>query len=149
MASTDVRALFSGDAISADMFDFICGPQIGFGISRATYECQLFPDCVVKIEYDGEYHQNILEWQAWRHVMATELAKWFAPCLFISPCGKILIQKRTKELKRYPEKIPAFFTDTKNNNWGSYKGHPVCHDYGCNLLMEKGMTKAMRKAHWW
>ena len=144
----DIRqSCFSNNAITSDMFDLLCGEFIGFGISRAVYECKIFDDAVVKIEY-GDYFQNIYEFQAWQRVELTDFSKWFAPCIRISPSGKILIQKRTTDLHLYPAKIPAFFTDVRCDNWGKYKNRPVCHDYGLNLLMEVGMTKRMRKANW-
>ena len=72
------------------------------------------------------------------------------PCIAISDDGIVLVQKKTTEAtkKQYPKKIPNFFTDTKYQNFGIYKGHLVCHDYG-DLLIEKGLTKRMKNAEWW
>ncbi len=142
------QELFGKNALTGEFFDFICGELIGFGISRAVFESNTHEGCVVKVEYSPEYFQNIYEFQAWHRVERTDLAKWFAPCVDISECGKILIQKKTTELTKFPEKVPAFFTDIAERNWGQFKGRPVCHDYGCHLLIEHGMTSRLRKADW-
>jgi hypothetical protein len=49
---------------------------------------------------------------------------------------------------KWPTALPAFFTDFKRENFGFIDGRFVCHDYGTTLLMERGMTKAMRKVDW-
>jgi hypothetical protein len=120
---------------------------IGVGTHRAVYSSSLLPDCVVKIE-TGPRFANIIEWEVWSRIQSTEFAKWFAPCVSISPNGLILIQKRTQPAYDFPEKIPAFFSDIKGQNWGMLEGRLVCHDYGNNLLMERGMTRRMRKINW-
>lgn len=145
----NARELFSHDSITADMFDFLCGDFLGFGISRAVYEYQRDSRFVIKIEY-AEYFQNICEFEVWHRIKGTKLSKWFAPCDSISPCGKILIQRKTKEtsLDNYPNKIPSFFTDVKYDGWGMLNGNVVCHDYGIHLLMEKGMGAKLKKVKW-
>lgn len=139
------------DNISAfrDAFNLLCDDKIGYGASREVYSSRVLPDCVIKVETGIGKFQNILEWETWDRVSQTEFAKWFAPCEWISPNGVILIMKKTLPAHKYPDKIPAFFTDTKRTNFGVYKGNFVCHDYGMHLLMENGMTKRMRKADWW
>lgn len=151
------RKRFLGDMVVTDFFDLLCGDFIGSGICRSVHRANAgqmggaFKGCVVKIEVSaGDYFQNVLEFNVWQAVRYTKLARWFAPCVAISPCGKVLIQKETKEvsLDRYPKKIPGFFTDEKWDNWGLYKGRVVCHDYGVNLMLEEGMDAKLNKAKW-
>jgi hypothetical protein len=108
-------------------------------------------DCVIKVE-DESYYQNVHEAEIWRRVHETPLAKWFAPVYRISPLGRIIVMARTVPVVRkdLPTMVPAFFTDTKIQNWGRLKdGRVVCHDYGTNLMLEQGMTKRLKKADWW
>lgn len=145
-----VKDYFSGN-IAADFFRLFCGDQLGEGSARAVYEYKLDHKLVVKIETEAESFQNIMEWETWRSVMMTEHAKWFAACHYISPCGIVMVQRKTqvKPHSKYPDRIPAFFTDIKYNNFGFIGNQLTCHDYGINLMMERGMTKRMRKADWW
>ena len=127
------------------------GERLGRGISRETYAVRQNEDMVLKFEVVERYYQNTLEWEIWDRIAHTKHAKWFAPCIDISACGRILLMKRTVPIapSQLPKKVPVFFTDTKAENWGLYKGKPVCHDYGVSLLLEKGMTNHMRKPKWW
>jgi len=93
----------------------------------------------------------VMEWQVWDRVAWVEGIKdWFCPLVGISNCGTVLIQKKAIDLRKeeLPERVPSFFTDLKTENWGMYNGKPVIRDYGTHLLMERGMTKAMKKAKW-
>ncbi|WP_323016382.1 hypothetical protein [Castellaniella sp.] len=127
------------------------GTQISYGSARTVYACKLFSDCVIKVEDGAGSFQNVMEWETWQRVKDTKFAKWFAPCEFISPAGGILVMKRTMPIdeKRYPQSVPAFFTDLKYANYGMLDGQFVCHDYGVSLLMENGMSERMRKPEWW
>lgn len=147
---SEVTDIFQPNMIALDLARMLTGERLGQGISRTVYEWLLIKDAVVKFEREG-WHQNVIEWETWERIEHTELARWFAPCLDISPCGRVLIQGRTKPVPaaKYPEKVPSFFTDLKRENWGIYKGRPVCHDYGIHLMLENGMTKRERKARWW
>lgn len=60
------------------------------------------------------------------------------------------MQSRTKPIEacELPKEVPAFFCDLKAANWGRLGKRIVCHDYGNNPLMEKGMTTRMKKAVW-
>lgn len=140
-----IRTLFTEDPISADFFDMFVGDHIASGSARNVY-CYADGKNVIKFEQAGTY-QNTSEWDAWLHVQGTDVAKWFAPCKFLSPTGRVLVQAYAPDMKPHqiPDKVPAFFSDIKYENWGWYKGHPVCRDYGLTLLMEHGMTKRMRK----
>lgn len=136
--------------IHKEAFRVLCDDEIGRGISRVTYSSKLLPDYVIKVEENSKWFQNVMEWEVWDRVRFTPYARWFAPCVEISPCGGVLIMKRTEpaQKSKYPDKMPAFFTDFKRENYGLLNGKIVCHDYGCNLLMENGMTKRMRKVEW-
>lgn len=137
-------------SLARDVSGFLFGERIGGGQFREVYEYHPDPTLVAKIEDGYASFENILEHEIWRAVKSTEFACWFAPISQISGNGLFLLQKRTKPVARkdLPAKVPAFFTDLKPENWGWYRGRIVCHDYGRNLLMERGMTKAMRKADW-
>lgn len=135
-----------------DFFEMICDEKLGSGMSREVYSCSLDPSVVIKFETTQGRFQNIVEWETWQDVKETDYAKWFAPCVNISSCGSVLIMKRTtpiKNLKRYPERMPAFLGDFKYSNYGMYKGHLCTHDYGRTLLVSEGLTKRTRSVDWW
>lgn len=138
------------NVVEKDFFWTICGERLGGGMSRDVYSCTLDPTVVIKFEDGQRRFQNIMEYEAWQEVEQTEFAKWFAPVVSISPCGTVLIQKRTKPLKasRYPDEMPAFLGDFKHTNYGMYKGHLCAHDYGRTRLMTAGLTKRMIHANW-
>lgn len=136
--------------IKNDLIKMTCGKLIGSGIYRQVYEYKFNKDLVVKIETaDTKFFANIQEYSVWQEVQGTEFAKYFAPCVAISENGLILLQKRTKPMKKYPKEIPAFFTDTKLQNYGMIKGQFCCHDYASHKLYKVGLTKKMIKADWW
>lgn len=136
--------------IHKEFFNTLIGKKLGRGSARTVYAFTANADMVIKVETKGESFQNIREWEYWQEMKDSPVAKWLAPCLYISPCGSVLIQSRVLPLDRnkYPEKIPHFFTDTKYNNFGLYKGKFVCMDYG-NIPFAKGVTSKMVKAEWW
>lgn len=150
MTLLDPQNDFPG-VIARDLFGLVAGDEIGYGISRRVYVYGPSPNMVIKFEAGSKSFQNVMEWQAWDDIQDTPYKKWFAPCYMISPCGTVLIQKRTEKMgkKQYPAKMPTFFTDFKYNNYGLYKNRIVCHDYGYNRLMDKGLSKRMIKADWW
>lgn len=113
----------------------VLGAELGRGVGRAVYAYELDATKVVKVEDTAQSFQNVVEWEAWRVVKDTHLAKWFAPCHHISPNGSILIQERTTPIVRFPAKVPSFFTDLKLANFGKLPGRPfVSHDYGSILV---------------
>lgn len=142
-----------------ELFGAVCGKLLGSGSARQVYEHKFDPTVVIKFELNAGSFQNIIEWETWQRIVKIEeLAKWFAPCVMISPNGAVLVQRRTRPASQYPDKVPAFFTDLKLQNFGviaspeaddNTQGQFVCHDYGLHLMLEKGMTKRMRKADWW
>lgn len=130
--------------------DLLIGKKIGSGCYRDVYQCKLDYSLVVKIEKDkGDFH-NIREWQIWKEVEYTDNAKWFAPCVSISPDGKVLIQKKVEigRKKDYPEKIPEFFTDIQVPNFGFIGKQLVCLDYGSTKIARSFNDKKLKKADW-
>lgn len=148
---TDVKFKFFNDTPSRDFFELFCGKRLGRGISREVYEHALDPTLVIKFETRGEWFQNIIEYQIWTHMQyAPTVNVWLAPIVHISPCGIVLIQKKTTPPKpgQLPNEVPAWSTDHKASNWGMLRGKPVMHDYGSNLMLEKGATNRLKKADW-
>ncbi len=137
--------------ISRDFFELMSGDYLGAGVGREVYVCATNPNLVMKLENTAYSFQNANEWQLWEILNDMPAAKYFAPCHSISPCGTVLLMDRTYPLHRarYPDKMPAFFTDMKRTNFGMIGKHLVCHDYGHTNLVEMGLTKRMKKAEWW
>lgn len=135
---------------AAEALELLQGEKISHGSTREVFVCAIDPAWVVKVEDPGQF-QNATEWSIWQEVKDTPQAKWFAPCLHISPGGRVLIQMRTTpaEPSRYPRRIPAFFDDTKRANFGLLDGRIVCHDFGVNLLIKRGLTARLVAARWW
>lgn len=142
--------LYESRTVSLDLFDALLGKKIGKGSARSVYEHRLDPDYVVKVELVAGSFQNIIEAKLWAEVEGTPFAKWFAPVVYISACGTVIVQKKveTPRLSEYPEKIPHFFTDRKYQNFGLLKGKLVCFDYGTTIL-SRGFTNKMQKSKWW
>lgn len=127
-----------------DLIGAIFGEHIGSGASRQTYVYEPNEAYVIKLEDKAKWFQNIEEWNTWLTVKDTKHAKWFAPCAWISPCGTILLQRRTEIVcaKGIPSKIPDYFTDLKLSNFGLLDGRFVCHDYGIIKLSEIGLKSS-------
>ena len=141
------------NVVVRDMFEAFIGDKVGFGFSRRVYRLRGDASKVVKIETISGHFQNAAEWGVWNCVKhePDQIAKWFTPCHYISPCGIFLIQDRTDPVRddEFPAKIPAMFTDLKRQNWGSLNGKFVCHDYGILRVSRTGMTNRLVKADWW
>jgi hypothetical protein len=121
--------------IYEDAFNMLCGKLLGEGIHRKVFECKLRPDLVVKVEFDTEYRpfSNVLE-QCFRneHSEYKKVADWLAPCEYLSPDGRVLLQRKARPLHDddvLPEVVPAFLTDLKLENFGMLDGRLVCVDY--------------------
>jgi hypothetical protein len=141
----------TNSTIWKDTFWMLCDEQIGCGMSRIVYSSQILKDSVVKVEDSVCNFQNVIEWETWNRIKETDLAKWFAPCEWISPNGSVLVMKKTYPVPpdNLPEKMPVFFTDFKSTNYGMHNKHIVCHDYGTSLIFEYGMSRRLKKAKWW
>ena len=126
-----------GKAVFQDAFNLLCGQKLGEGIHREVFECSLRSDLVVKVETsDLRYFANVLEMKFWNdHEYYNKVAKWLAPCEFLSPDGRVLLQKRCDPLPnsyRFP-KMPAFLSDLKVSNFGIYENRLVCVDYAMTI----------------
>jgi len=132
----------------------LCGELLGEGISRKVFACKLDPSLVVKVEMPGESDEyrnfaNAYEYRNWHENSDYRpVADWLAPCVSLSPCGLILLQKRVEPLRdsELPEKVPDFLTDLKKANFGLYEGRVVCCDYSTLITR---VSKSLKKADWW
>ena len=136
--------------------EFICGDELGSGLSRTVYVFYPDPTLVIKVETNTGWFQNVREHLMWCDVEWSPLMKrWFAPCIKISPCGRYLLQLRTesiqkKDYKRMPKQVPDSMTDLKTANWGWFDGRLVAHDYGTmreTPSLTQGRVK-LKKAEW-
>lgn len=128
------------------------GKVLGAGIHRKVGVYELDKTLVLKVATDAP-NINLLENEVWQMVEHTDLAKWFAPCVEVSPSGIFLLQKRIemRPKSEYPNMIPSFFTDTKYSNYGWIDGKFVCCDYA-NVLstsMSHKWSARLKKAEWW
>jgi hypothetical protein len=137
--------------IHADAFNLLCGDLIGSGIHRMVFECRLRPELVVKVETDVDFRwfANVHEMRFWNdHEYYEPVKSWLAPCEFLSPDGRILLQHRVDPLPtdyHMPEKVPSFLTDLKRANYGLYQGRFVCVDYSGTI---SNPSVRLKKAQW-
>lgn len=136
----------------SDLAHIMLGAPLGYGISRNVYALERDQTCVIKYEPSGDEFQNQAEWRIWQAVKNTDLAKWFAPCIAISPNGLWLIQRRLTFPPRdqYPAKLPHFFPDTKYLNFGKLGKQWCACDYGTpayGWLMHR--SERLVSAKWW
>src|SRR5574343_3505 len=136
--------------IKMDIFDCILGKEIGRGMTRIVYQHRTDPTLVVKVEHEGGAFQNVRESELWFEIADTKFKKWFAPVVYVSGCGTVIIQKKCEPLdkKKYPKKIPVFLTDTKYANYGLLNGKFVCFDYG-SIAFTMDWKDRLKKAQWW
>lgn len=122
------------DDVFEDMFNLICGNKIGEGIHRKVFGCRIRDDLVVKVEDSDAWRSfaNVNEMRFWNDYRSQKAIRdWLAPCEYLSPDGRILLQKKCDPLRKfdYPTKLPSFLTDLKPSNFGIYEGRIVCVDY--------------------
>lgn len=125
------------------------GEQLGSGVYRKVYEHAQEEGMVIKVEDADGGFANVREWEFWlAHADAPKWSRWLAPCVSISPCGLVLVQRRTTPIlsDEAPKQVPAFFTDIKLDNWGKLDGRVVCHDYANHLGLQPSLR--LRKASW-
>lgn len=136
-----------------DAFNFLCHDVLGQGIHRKVFSCRFRDDVVVKVEDNGDNPMrsfaNVREMDFWTYWRDHEpVAKWLAPCEYLSPDGRLMLQKRVDPTPSdfpLPEKLPAFLTDHKKSNFGIYEGRLVCVDYATVI---HGKNIQPRKAFW-
>ena len=138
-----------GTTVNRDFFHMMVGEVLGSGEFRIVYEHAHRDDLILKFEPNSQSFQNIAEWEFWEENRDDKkVARWLAPCEFISPCGIILAQKKTTEPERsqYPSMIPEFLVDLKRKNFGMLDSKLVAHDYGMHNVK---VPTRRRKAKWW
>ena len=143
--------ILSSKVGTQDFISLFLGRRIGSGISRNVYEHAFDETLVIKVELYAQSFQNITEWKAWDVVQSDKkLKNWFAPCVAISDCGTVLLQKKAEPIhkKDYPKQVPKCFGDLKYDNFGMLNGKFVCVDYG-NFLISNGIAHGLKKASWW
>jgi hypothetical protein len=128
------------------IYETFVGKLIGSGMSRKVYECTIDDTLVIKIEDKG-FRQNIIEYEIYNASAGFAPSKWLAPCVFISKCGRVLLQKKTIPVRKneVPAKVPSWLTDFKLSNFGIYNGKFVCHDYGTTLITNYVFSNKMKK----
>lgn len=143
--------------VNTDLILSLCGKKIGSGVYRSVYEYNLDDKYVIKIEPNST-ESNITEFMLWDEIrgLCNDLSwvkDWFAPVLWMSPNGKILVMEKTevKEGKDRPKEVPAFFTDLKRDNFGWIGNKFVCHDYGFlhKFINYKNKMQKIKKDCWW
>ena len=137
---------------ATEFFRCIINEKMGQGAYRNVYTTKLNPDVVIKFERNGGDFHNVNEYHVWQSAKCNkDIAKWFAPCLWISPCGVVLVQKKTKPPVKLPAMLPTFLTDFRKSNYGMLDGKFVCHDYGFyGTVDHHGLyTKRMKKVDWY
>lgn len=133
-----------------DFIDFFCGDFISSGTFRDVYEYKQNPMLVIKVDRSNTF-ENIAENLTWCHVSHNKkVARWFAPIHGISATGRIILQERTQlydPTKNW--RIPDFFDDLQQCNFGLLGGKLVCHDYANTKLITKGYNNyKLIKPHW-
>ncbi len=138
-----------GTTVNRDFLRMIAGDILGAGAFRIVFQHEHRKDLVLKFEPRAHSFHNIAEWDFWTDNQDNEaIARWLAPCEYISPCGIILVMKKTSKPRAedYPNMLPAFLTDLKRKNFGMYKGHLVSHDYG---MYQMKVSTRRTKAKWY
>lgn len=134
-----------------DAFNMLCGNKIGGGIHRDVFKCKLRPELVVKVETETNYRffANVNEMNFWNdNQYYSKVAQWLAPCEFLSPDGRILLQKRCDPVPmnyKLPKQLPGFLTDIKRENFGVLNGKLVCVDYASII---SNPTIKLRNVDW-
>jgi hypothetical protein len=133
-----------------DAFNLLAGDFIGSGIHRKVFACTLRPELVVKVEYDEpRSFANVHEMRFWNdNEDRKAVADWLAPCEFLSPDGRLLLQYRVDPLPSdyvVPKYLPYFLGDLKRANFGLYQGRFVCVDYS---MTPHNPNIRMTKAPW-
>lgn len=132
------RSLISPEIVAKEfetMFKdgrYALGKLINKGVCRHVYECKSNSDIVIKIEPYAKDFQNVKEWAAWEQFKNNPLvADRLAPCIEISPCGVVLIQRKCEKVETFPDQLPAFMaSDPSHQNFGLLDGKVVLLDYG-------------------
>lgn len=154
---SEVNTLSQLQDVNTDLILSLCGKKLGAGLYRSVYEYNLDDKYVIKVEPNST-ESNMTEFLLYSEIkgLCGELEwvkDWFAPILWMSPNGKILVMQKTEEKsnKERPKEVPSFFTDLKRDNFGWIGNKFVCHDYGFFhkfIKYEKKMQK-IKPDCWW
>ena len=134
-----------------DAFNLLCGDELGSGTQRNVFECRIRNDLVVKVEKENDWRlfANVHEMKFWRdNEYYSAISKWLAPCAYLSPDGRILLQKKVRTVQSddvLPDMLPQFLTDIKRNNFGWIGEQLVAVDYALNLT---NASVRMKKVNW-
>lgn len=132
------RIIKESPDIALGAMDLVIGEHIASGTYRDVYAHATNPDWVVKVQRDNGYFSNVLEFEIWSLIAESKKdRKWFAPIHYMSENGKVMIQQRIRPLVDndvIPDKIPAYFTDIKRENFGFIGKQLVCCDYDYSLI---------------
>ena len=140
----------SNEAVFRDAFNMLCGDKIGYGIHREVFKCKIRPDLVVKVEnQELRNFSNVMEDKFWADNSHYEpVKKWLCPIEFLSPDGRLMLMRRVEPIRetvKLPDKLPAFLTDIKRENFGWLDGKLVCVDYAWTVPNPNIRPK---KVHW-
>lgn len=135
-----------------DAFNLLCGELLGQGVYRRVFECRIRKDLVVKVETEVGWHRsfaNVAEMRFWNdHEHYKKVADWLAPCEYLSPDGRILLQRKASPIvdrSALPEQVPAFLSDLKPENFGMLDGRLVCLDYAMTI---PNPSTRLKKVDW-
>lgn len=134
-----------------ELFKLLVDKKIGTGVYRTVYSLEFTSSKVIKVANSklGEA-ENARESALWEDLKLyyPKISKWFAPVYYYSATGKYLIQEKVifPDKKKYPKKLPAFFSDTKYSNFGLLNGKWVCVDFGCFNIRH---SDRLKKVNWW
>lgn len=140
--------------INNDIIAAIIGKPLGEGLSRNVFEYNLNPEkYVIKLETTN-YRSNASEIILWNEIQGLKgplswVKDWFAPILWHSPNSLVLVMERTYQdpNRKKPDRIPSFFQDVAERNFGWLNNKFVCHDYGSIYGFIKYSNK-FKKANW-
>lgn len=118
------------------------GRYIGAGCFRLAYRHPTDRTKVIKraivSEYDEDYYpegfeHNLREYRFYQRA-SRATRRWLAPAYEVSKDGEFLVMARTTHaplhvLRRQSPRVPAFFDDIHDRNWGLLGSRVVCHDY--------------------
>lgn len=139
--TTEFLNLFVNDwFLLSDFADFFVGDLISRGHARSVYQYAHSPGYVIKIDMSGQFN-NVSEWDIWHNTKENkDISKFLAPCIRLSSCGRVMLQKKTipVKLEELPTEVPAFLSDLKLENWGKIGKNVVCHDYANHKFFTYG-----------
>ena len=151
VGEVDTTARMIDPETAIEAFNLLCGNKLGGGVHRDVFVCRIDPTMVVKVETDmpWRYFANAMEMRFWnRNEHLPQIAQWLAPCKFMSPDGRIMLQRRAEPVRssdQLPDKLPSFLIDIKRENFGFINGKLVCVDYAMHL---DNPNKRLKKVEW-